>query len=175
MFDSTLALEAAGHFIGDRDNMMFKKIVVTTLVATVLAGCASDSTVGQKSTLGTLVGAVGGAAIGSRFGQGSGKVAAIAAGALVGGFLGNQIGARLDEQDRQYNYAASVQALNSGAPQQWQNPQTGVYGTIQPGPAQMVNNQQCRQYTNTVYIDGQPQTARGTACRNYDGTWQVVN
>ena len=155
--------------------MMFNKIVVTTLVATVLAGCASDPTMGQKSPLGTLVGAVGGAALGSQFGGGNGKYVGMAAGALVGGFLGNQIGARLDEQDRQYNYAASVQALNSGVPQQWQNQQTGVYGTIQPGPAQMVNNQQCRQYTNTIYIDGKPQVARGTACRNYDGSWQVVN
>ncbi|WP_237154986.1 RT0821/Lpp0805 family surface protein [Oryzibacter oryziterrae] len=154
---------------------MLKKLVVATLVASTLAGCASDPTMGQKSSLGTLVGAVGGAALGSRFGQGSGKVAAMAAGALVGGFIGNQIGARMDAQDQQYNYAASVNALNSGNVQQWQNPQTGVYGTVQPGPAQMVNNQQCRQYTNTIYIDGQPQVARGTACRNYDGSWQVVN
>ena len=32
----------------------------------------------------------------------------------------------------------------------------------------------CRQYTHTVYIDGRPQTMRGTACRNPDGTWQAV-
>lgn len=155
--------------------MIIKKLVVATLVASALAGCASDPTVGQKATLGTLAGAVGGAALGSRFGQGSGKVAAMAAGALVGGFIGNQIGANLDAQDQQYNYAASVQAFNSGVPQQWSNPQTGVYGNIRPGPAQIVNNQQCRQYTNTIYIDGQPQIASGTACRGLDGSWQVVS
>jgi surface antigen len=32
----------------------------------------------------------------------------------------------------------------------------------------------CRQFTHTIYIDGRPQTARGTACRNPDGTWQPV-
>jgi len=32
----------------------------------------------------------------------------------------------------------------------------------------------CRQFTHTIYIDGKPQTARGTACRNPDGTWQPV-
>src|SRR5450830_1607606 len=29
----------------------------------------------------------------------------------------------------------------------------------------------CRSFSHTIYIDGRPQTARGTACRNPDGTW----
>ncbi|WP_026782499.1 RT0821/Lpp0805 family surface protein [Pleomorphomonas koreensis] len=153
--------------------MLVKKLVIVGLTATMLAGCATGGG-NQNATLGTLAGAVGGAALGSAFGQGSGKVAAIAAGALVGGFLGNQIGASLDADSQRYNYAASVNALDSGAPQQWQNPQTGAYGTVNPGPANYVNNRMCRPYTNTVYIDGQPQVARGTACRNPDGSWQVV-
>ncbi|BBE72036.1 RT0821/Lpp0805 family surface protein [Oharaeibacter diazotrophicus] len=155
--------------------MSFKKIAVAGMVATMLAGCASDPTVGQKATLGTLAGAVGGAAIGSAFGQGSGKVAAIAAGALIGGFLGNQIGAQMDEQDRQYYYYAQSQAFESGYAQNWSNPQSGRYGEIRPGAPFEVNRQVCRQYTSTVYIDGRPQTARGTACRNPDGTWRPVD
>ncbi len=154
--------------------MLFKKLVIVGLTASTLAGCATGGP-NQNATLGTLAGAVGGAALGSAFGAGSGKVAAIAAGALVGGFLGNQIGASLDAQSQQYNYNASVQALDTGAPQQWRNPQTGVYGTVAPGPAIYSNNRYCRPYTNTVYIDGQPQVARGTACRNPDGSWQVVS
>ena len=153
--------------------MLVKKLVIVGLTATMLAGCATGGG-NQNATLGTLAGAVGGAALGSAFGQGSGKVAAIAAGVLVGGFLGNQIGASLDADSQRYNYAASVSALDSGYQQQWQNPQTGVYGTVNPGPANYVNNRMCRPYTNTVYIDGQPQVARGTACRNPDGSWQVV-
>jgi surface antigen len=156
-------------------NMFVKKIAAAGLVATMLAGCASDPTIGQKSTLGTLAGAAAGAAIGSTIGAGSGKTAAIIGGALIGGFLGNQIGAQLDEQDRQYYYAAQYQALDSGYAQNWSNPQSGRYGQVQPGPAYVVNNQQCREYTNTIYIDGQPQVARGTACRNPDGTWRPVS
>lgn len=155
--------------------MIIRKLFIVTLAAAALAGCASNQPTGSKEGLGTFVGALGGAVIGSQFGGGSGRVAGVATGALIGGFLGNRIGASLDARDQQYNYSASVQALNSGVPQQWSNPQTGVYGNIQPGPAQTINNQQCRQYTNTIYIDGQPQIARGTACRNPDGSWQVVN
>ena len=36
------------------------------------------------------------------------------------------------------------------------------------------NGLQCRPYTHTIYIDGQPQIARGNACRNPDGTWTAV-
>ena len=153
--------------------MLLKKLVIVGLAASMLAGCATGPN--QNQTLGTLAGAVGGAAIGSAFGQGSGKVAAIAAGALVGGFLGNQIGAALDADSQRYNYNASVQALDTGYPQRWENPQAGVYGEVAPGPVAYVNNRTCRPYTNTVYIDGQPQVARGTACRNMDGSWQVIS
>lgn len=154
--------------------MIAKKLMVAALVGTTLAGCASDPTVGQKATLGTLAGAVGGAAIGSAFGAGSGKVAAIAAGALIGGFLGNQIGASLDESDKQMYYQAQYSSLETGSVQNWNNPQTGRYGSVQTGPSYVINNQQCREYTNTIYIDGRPQVARGTACRNPDGTWSPV-
>ena len=34
-----------------------------------------------------------------------------------------------------------------------------------------VGSQDCRQYTHTVVQDGQTKTARGTACRNADGSW----
>lgn len=155
--------------------MLLKKIAVVCLAGTMMAGCQSDGTTGQKQTLGTLAGAVGGAAIGSAFGKGSGKVAAIAAGALIGGFLGNQIGAQLDEQDRQYYAAAQYAALDSGYPQRWSNPQSGRYGDVQPAAPYYVNQQYCRDYTNTIYIDGRPQVARGTACRAPDGTWRPVS
>ena len=74
-------------------------------------------------------------------------------------------------------YAAQVQALESGpsgAPVAWRNPDSGRYGSIVPGPAYASNGMNCRQFTHTIYIDGKPQTARGTACRNPDGTWQPV-
>ena len=52
---------------------------------------------------------------------------------------------------------------------------SGRYGNVVPGPAYQANGATCRQYTHTVYIDGTPQSARGTACRNPDGTWTTLN
>jgi surface antigen len=51
----------------------------------------------------------------------------------------------------------------------------GEYGNVVPGPAYELNGVPCRQYTSTMYIDGRPQTERGTACRKPDGTWMVVS
>lgn len=154
--------------------MILRKFMVVGLVGTMLGGCATNSLNGQGATLGTLAGAVGGAAIGSAFGQGSGKVAAIAAGALLGGFLGNQIGAQLDPQDRQYYTQAQYSALEQGGTTNWNNPNTGVYGSSYAGPTYSVNSRRCREYTTTIYIDGRPQVERGQACRNADGTWSRV-
>ncbi|MGB6935432.1 MAG: RT0821/Lpp0805 family surface protein, partial [Xanthobacteraceae bacterium] len=98
-------------------------------------------------------------------------------GAAVGGLIGNRIGASLDDEDRWRAYAAQMQALEagpSGAPVAWRNPDDGRYGNVVPGPAYQANSATCRQYTETLFIDGSPQTARGTACRNPDGTWTAI-
>ena len=36
------------------------------------------------------------------------------------------------------------------------------------------NGRRCRAFTETIYIGGRPETARGVACRNPDGTWTPV-
>jgi surface antigen len=143
----------------------------------LLAGCAADpvTATGPKENTGTLVGAVSGAVIGSQFGGGSGeRVAAAVAGAAIGGVIGNRMGAAMDDEDKRRAYVAQMQALESGsagAPIAWRNPDSGRYGSVVPGPAYDMSGVQCRQYTHTIYISGQPQTARGAACRNPDGTW----
>ena len=98
-------------------------------------------------------------------------------GAAVGGLLGNRIGAAMDDEDRRRAYEAQMAALEtgrSGAPVSWRNPDSGRYGTIVPGPAYEQRGMNCRQYTHTIYMEGRPETARGTACRNPDGSWTPV-
>ena len=51
------------------------------------------------------------------------------------------------------------------------NGDSGRYGSVVPGPSYQDRGRNCRAYTETIYIDGRPQTARGTACRNPDGSW----
>jgi len=104
-------------------------------------------------------------------------------GKAIGGGAGNRIagtviGAALDNEDKRRTYAAQFRALEtgaSGAPVAWRNPDSGRYGNVVHGPAYQKNGEPCRQYTHTVYIDGQPQTQRGTACRNPDGSWSTIS
>ena len=148
------------------------RILAVALLGTSLAACAADS--GPREAGGTLVGAGAGALIGNAIGGSAGSTIA---GAAIGGLIGNRIGAAMDDEDKRRAYAAQVQALErgpSGAPVAWRNPDSGRYGSVVPGAAYQANGMNCRPYTHTIYIDGRPQTTRGTACRNPDGTWAPV-
>jgi surface antigen len=134
---------------------------------------------GNKQGTGTIVGAVTGGAAGAAIagGNGSRAVAGAAIGAVAGGIIGNEIGRQLDERDRQMAAAAEYQALEygqPGAPTPWDNPESQHRGQIVPGKPYQQGNVFCRPYTHTIYIGGQPQTARGTACRQPDGKWKAV-
>jgi surface antigen len=155
---------------------LFAGMAVT--LANLLAGCAGGplGEPGPKERTGMLVGSMTGALMGSALAGGSpgAQTAAVLTGLAIGGLLGNRIGAAMDEEDRQYAYDAQMSALDrgrAGAPTGWRNPHSGRHGSIVPGPAYNENGMRCRSYTHTVYLDGQPEISRGTACRTPDGSW----
>ena len=139
--------------------------------ALVLMGCET------KQDTGTLMGAIAGGVIGNQFGKGSGRVASTFAGAVIGGIVGNEIGRSLDARDRQLAQQAEYDAWErgqAGRAVRWQNPDNGRYGEVIPEKPYRRGALDCRDYVHKVYIDGRPQTMRGTACRNPDGTWSPV-
>jgi len=159
------------------------KISAAALIGLLLAACAGSSGglgPGPKENTGTLLGAGSGALFGAAVaGGGAGnRLAGAAVGSVLGGLIGNRIGAALDDEDRQRAYAAQMDALDHGqpgAPISWKNPDSGRYGTVVPGPIYVEGGRNCRSYTHTIYIDGRPQTARRTACRNPDGSWTAMS
>jgi surface antigen len=142
-------------------------IVFAFVFALVTSGCAT------KEDTGTLVGAGTGALIGNQFGHGAGKVAATLGGALVGGFIGNRIGKSMDDEDRRRAAEAQYAAFENGQRSDWRSP-NGHYGYIEPRPVYYYHDMRCREFAQTVYIDGRPETMVGRACRNPDGTWREV-
>jgi surface antigen len=162
-------------------DMSASKLAIFATIGLSLAACAGDpeSGRGPRENTGTLLGALGGALIGSQFGGGTGgHVAGALVGAGLGALIGNRIGAAMDDEDKRRAYAAQMAALNDGAPGapvSWRNPDSGRYGTVVPGPAYTDAGRNCRSFTHTIYIDGRPQTARGTACRNPDGSWTPLS
>ncbi len=160
----------------------------TTLIAATavaLAACAAPSErqpgevgAANKTTAGTILGAVGGGLLGSQIGSGSGTLIAVGAGTLLGAFLGKSVGESLDRAD--VNYANQAQTKAHAAPigQQisWSNPETGNSGTVTPRrEGTDTGGNYCREYQQTITVGGKTEQAHGTACRQPDGTWKVVN
>lgn len=166
--------------------MHFKSTIAALAATSLLTACAQPGGPGvtqggqgfNKQEIGTVAGAVGGGIIGSNIGGGKGAIAGTIAGTLLGGMLGNQIGASLDNADRQAYHDASQRAMETAQPGQslpWRNPQSGNYGSITPkGYYRNSQGDYCREYTQTIHVGGRTQQGYGTACRQPDGTWQIV-
>jgi len=136
-----------------------------------ISGC---STVGLNGTRGSAAGAASGGIASGEAGAGKGRVAATIISAMAGGLIGGSIGTGLDDRERRNALEAEYRALEytqSGQPVSWQGSRSGRSGQVVAAQPYRVGSQDCRQYSQTVYISGQSRTARGTACRNADGSW----
>lgn len=156
--------------------MNLVKGIAIGAVALALAACDQSAYGGSginKQTIGTVGGAVAGGLLGSQVGGGTGRLWATGAGVLLGALLGSEIGKSLDRADQAYMGQTTYNALESGQPTRWQNPDSGHYGTVTPSSAYQTGGQTCRECTQTIYVDGRSETARGIACRQPDGSWQI--
>lgn len=142
----------------------------------LLSNCADDPN--RKQNIGTVLGGATGALIGSTLGGGDGNLVAIGAGAVVGAFLGNQIGASMDKVDAmeaERTAQNSLEKAASGQTTSWKNPDTGNSGSFTPKRTYETQNTYCREFTQTINVGGKTQSGYGTACRQPDGTWKIVN
>ena len=149
-------------------------------ITATLTGCMSNNA-GQREQLGGLIGGAMGGLLGSKIGDGSGRVAATAAGAVAGFLIGADLGRLLDKVDRAYVAQTAHRALESnpsGQSSSWSNPDSGNSGTFTPTRTTHTSSQNgknCREYLQTITVGGRSETARGTACRRVDGTWQIIS
>ncbi|WP_339779295.1 RT0821/Lpp0805 family surface protein [uncultured Thalassospira sp.] len=153
-------------------------IIPVMLGTFLMAGCAEGQ--GNKQTAGGLLGAVGGAVAGAQFGKGKGQLVGVALGTLAGAMIGSEIGKSLDNADRAMMKNTTQHTLETapvGQTSSWANPDSGNSGTITPTRTYQkpATDQYCREYQQTVVVAGEKQQAYGTACRQPDGTWKVVN
>ncbi len=57
----------------------------------------------------------------------------------------------------------------------WNNPQTGAqYQVVPTRTVQGSDGRYCREYTSTSVVSGRNQQTYGRACRQPDGSWQIV-
>ena len=135
-----------------------RTIAVMGVLSLALAGCMSS---GSNEDAGSPVLAL----------------ASPASAAPAGGLLGGAVGDELSAADRRAAMDAEFRALEYGrigAPVQWRGAIGRTYGDVVAGTRYQVNDFACRDYTHTVYLNGQPHVAQGTACRQPDGTWRAI-
>lgn len=157
-----------------------KRTALSLLMISTLAlgACDTMNGMGPKQGLGTAAGAVAGGLAGSQIGGGSGRLWATGAGALLGAFVGSEIGSSLDKADLAYAEQASSRAHSAplGETITWENPQSGNHGTITPvKQGRSSSGEMCREYQQTIVVEGRSETAYGQACQQSDGTWRLVN
>lgn len=140
--------------------MMFrsKGMIVSSLAAAVaLSGCQTTKSGGS-----------------GLFGSSKPSASASFIAALQGGIVG-RTGITLSDSDRQRALEAEYRALEGaavGQPVVWSG--RNVSGKVIAAAPYQVGSQNCRQYTHTVTVEGKETVARGSACRNDNGSWSPL-
>jgi surface antigen len=131
--------------------------------ALVLSGCGTTGGA-NRETGGVLasLGVGGGDTVGSSI-----------ISAMHGGLVGGSVGAGLTSAEKRTALEAEYKALEytpSGKVVAWTGKQNRRGEVVAAQPYQ-VGSQNCRQYKQTVFTGSASAVARGTACRNPDGSW----
>lgn len=122
-----------------------RNLIAIAAAATLLAGCQSGSLWGPRET-------------------------------VRDGLASAELSRALGYADRARALRTEFRALEygaTGAPVTWSG-RSGRRGNVIPGPVYKVNTFDCRDYTHTVFVDGEAVVAKGTACRQADGSWRLV-
>lgn len=151
-----------------------KRKFLTVIAATcclVLAGCATQ---GPREESGMVIGGLLGGLLGAQTGDRHLRPVAIIAGTLIGASIGGSIGAYMDETDR-LRAGSTLETVRTGVSSTWRNPDTGVQYQFTPTSTYETAQGPCREYTMEALIGGRREQVYGTACRQADGSWKIVN
>lgn len=156
--------------------VLLRTLICTTLLLS-LGACSWNES--RSETLGTVIGGIAGAVVGSKLGKGTGRGITTVLGATLGAMWGQDIAKGLSDTDKIFSERTTQDALEYGKPGEqatWSNPDSGNSGTVSAD--EMYTNDDgegCRQFETTVNVEDDTRTVTGTACRNADGEWQVVD
>ncbi len=165
-----------------------KFLAVTALATSLVAAVSTESRAQNETLLGSLLGGAAGAGIGAAFGGGKGAAIGGASGLLLGALAGYQVGKRREYSRPPPNYS---QGYYQAPPPTYAYQPAPAYATTPaytapapayttPAPAYSQSTSAydpsyCRQFNQRIVIDGIEQNAYGTACRQPDGTWKIIN
>jgi surface antigen len=135
-------------------------------ILAIAAGCAT------RQQTGAVVGAGAGAGLGAAV-TGGGTVGTLL-GAVAGAAIGSEIGRAMDEEDRR-RAATVLETVPTAETDVWRNPDSGY--TYEMTPTRTFYAESglpCREFSVDVIVGNQIEEAYGTACRQADGSWRIV-
>ncbi|MEO1701471.1 MAG: hypothetical protein AAFR71_05400 [Pseudomonadota bacterium] len=103
--------------------------------------------------------------------------------ALNGGLVGQVSALELTNTDQRLALASEYRALEYAAPGElvtWQSSAVALAGQVTASQPYRVGSQNCRQYSHRIFSTqvtasgSAPAAAHGTACRNIDGSWNLL-
>lgn len=151
-----------------------KNAKLKPLVLFLALGVAGCQTVPSQQDQGMIIGAIAGGVLGSQVGGGSGRVLATIVGTAAGAAIGGSIGRHMDDMDRMHS-SATLETVQTGVSSSWVNPDTGYEYVMTPTRTYDSGTGPCREYTLDASIGGNTEQIYGTACRQADGSWLIVN
>lgn len=148
--------------------------VISSCLILTLSGCSSVN----KQDIGTVTGGALGGVLGNQVGHGDARVAATIAGTLLGACIGGSIGQTMDKVD-QMQVNKTLESTPTNRTSSWTNPDTDTTYRVTPTKTYYRSQtsgerQPCREFTTVAIIGGKKQEVYGTACRQTDGSWKVI-
>ncbi|MCG6871058.1 MAG: glycine zipper 2TM domain-containing protein [Gammaproteobacteria bacterium] len=152
------------------------KKIISPFVAILFAiGVTACETSPTQEEVGAITGAIVGGVVGNQIGGGKGRRLATAGGVILGAMVGARIGRHLDREDERRALLA-LENNRTGQYSRWTNPDSGAVVAVVPTRTyEQSGGQYCREYQTEVTVGGENEKAYGTACRQPDGSWQIVN
>jgi surface antigen len=130
---------------------------------------------GGREFLGNLIGGAAGGVAGSHVGRGNGRVGAIIGGTVLGAMIGGSIGRTMDEVDH-WRVAQALEEVPVRRTVTWTNPDTQSRYAVTPIKTyQGQGGRYCREFQTEATVGGKLREVYGTACRQPDGSWEIVN
>ncbi|WP_173931150.1 RT0821/Lpp0805 family surface protein [Chelativorans sp. Marseille-P2723] len=101
------------------------------------------------------------------------QVGGIVGGGLIEGDIRTDVPRRTLRAAIEAEYRA-LEATPAGQQVAWVDERNGNRGNVTAAQPYQVGSQDCRSYSHSFEVNGTSQTVRGTACRNPNGSWTLL-
>ena len=151
----------------------YQKFLAIGLISTSLVGCANMT----REESGNVIGALLGGALAYELGKDSSNKEIWVATGIIGGALAGGHYAKLTEQGQLMHQSAihsNLETAQDNSTTSWNNPNNNAHGSVTVRNTNVSNGTPCREFTQTIYVGGKAVEGYGTACRQADGSWKII-